>query len=140
MNVRPFVISAAVALALAAGLYHWKAIRAQSRMDADRSRVLVEAAETRRNYDETSRQVAAARSELQALITARANRPTPSAGFSPSSVGTTPTPQAKSAVVAADPELRRLQVSAFVSDQRLRFAALLKRLGFTLENARKPRA
>ena len=139
MNVRSFVILAAAAAAVAAGLYHWKAIRAQSRMEADRSRVLADATEMRRLYAETSRQVVAARSELQGLIADRMKRPAPapSTGFSAPSTGATLASPTKSAAIAADPELRRLQVQAFVSDQRLRFAALLKRLGFTPEQVQQ---
>ena len=135
MNARFLMLWAALTAAVAAGGYHWKTTNTRSRLETDRAHVLNEVAEKRRLTDETSRQVAVARSELQALLADRMNRlgSAASTGLRSSAGNGTPTPRPKPAVVPPNPELRRLQVQAFVSDQRLRFAALLNRLGFTTE-------
>jgi hypothetical protein len=136
MNVRTFILPAAMTAVIAAGGYHWKAIRTQSRLEAERARVLATAAETRRLYEETSRQVAAAQSELQATIADRMNRSrsAPASGLNAQRSNASPAPRTKSSVLPSSPELRRLQIQAFVSEQRLRFAEVLKRLHFTPEN------
>lgn len=126
MNVRSLFLSLAAAATLAAGLHHWQARRTQARLEAERTRAAAGVAETRRLHDETSQRIAAARSELEALLAERANRPRPDVAKPAPSA-----PPPKSTLVAASPELRRLQVQAFVSDQRLRFAALLERVGFS---------
>ena len=135
MNARSCLLLTALVAALAAGGYHWRAIHAQSRLESDVVRVVAETKAQRQQTTETSRQIATARDELQALLADRMNRgrPTTSPGLPASPPRATTTPLAKSAVLPPNPELRRMQVQAFVSDQRLRFAGLLKRLGFTSE-------
>jgi hypothetical protein len=96
---------------------------------------LATAAETRQLYEETSRQVAAAQIELEAMLSARGSQPgRPSSPDRAAPTSSTATSRTKSAVVPPGPELRRLQVQTFVNEQRLRFAELLKRLHFTSED------
>jgi hypothetical protein len=116
MNARLLILSAALVAAVAAGGYHW-------------------ATRQRRLADETAGQVAVAESELQVLLAERTNRPTAVASLAPRSSpeGGTPAPRPKPAVAPPNPELRSWQVQAYVSDRRLRYAALLTRLGFTDE-------
>lgn len=137
MNTRVLLLSLAVAAGAAAGFHHWKTQHAQARMAMEVVRLQAEAAETRRLTDDTFRQVADARDELQALLAAHANR---SVSHAPAATGASPadgTPSPKKVATAPSEELRRLQVQAFVSNQRLRFGALLKRLGFTPEQLQK---
>src|ERR1041384_779615 len=68
MNARFLLLSAAAAAVVAAGVYHWRTTSARSRLEAERAGVLLDVAETRRLAGETSRQVAVARGELQALV------------------------------------------------------------------------
>jgi hypothetical protein len=135
MKARFLLLSAALAAAAAAGGYHWKTVHACSRLESERLRVLSDAAQQRRVAEETSRQVAVAQRELQALLVDHLNRPASAAARGPrsSAASGTPPAQPKPGVVSPNPELRRLQVQAYVSDQRLRFAALLNRLGFSTE-------
>jgi hypothetical protein len=133
MNARSLVLSLAAVATLVAGLYHWQSRRTRARLDAERSGAEAAAAHARRLAAESSRQVVAARDELQALLAARASRPA-----SPAATNAAPKPApVKSAPASVEPEVRRLQVQAFVSEQRLRFAALLKRLGFTGEQLQR---
>lgn len=69
------------------------------------------------------------------LLAAHSNRSTATAASAPQSSPESAAPAArpKPAVASPNPELRAWQVQAYVSDRRLRFAALLTRLGFTDE-------
>lgn len=107
----------------------------QSRLETVRAYVLAETKELRRLNAEDSVQVTSAQRVLRALLAERMNRsarPASSGARAPPTNGD-PTSAAKSAAVSPSPELRRMHVQALVSEQRLRFAALLKRLGFTAE-------
>ncbi len=137
MNARLFTVSVALVAAVAAGGYHWKTSRTRSRLESDTARAVSAAAEQRQLADAASRQVAVAQGELQTLLADRANRPAAAASVAsrPAPEGGTsaPAPRPKATVGPPNPELRGLQVQAFVSDRRLRFAALLRRLDFTDE-------
>jgi hypothetical protein len=135
MNARRLMLSAALVAAVAAGGYHWATSHTRSRLEIERAHAVSDAAEQRRLADETARQVAVAESELQVLLAERTNRPTAAASPAPRSSpeGGTPAPRPKPAVAPPNPELRSWQVQAYVSDRRLRYAALLTRLGFTGE-------
>jgi len=138
MNARVTLLAFALVAGAAAGFVHWKTHEAQMRMAAEFARRQWDAAEIRRRTDDTLQQLTDARSELQALLTPRGNRaalPAPAASSASSGGGGMSSP--KNADSMPGEELRRLQVQAFVSEQRLRFAALLKRLGFTSERLQK---
>lgn len=130
MNARFLLLVAALGTGLAAGGYHWQAQHTQARLESERARLVRDTAAERRLADETARQVAAAQGKLQAPIAERSTAP--SSSPSPLAVNGTPTPRPKPSVVP-NAELRGWQVQAYVSDQRLRFAALLDRVGFTAE-------
>lgn len=129
MNARFLLLSAALVAFVAAGAYHWTTTRAQSRLEAESASQSRDASAQRQLTDELSPQLAAAQAELRTLLSARANRP---ASPPARSAGNPPAPRA-TPEVAPNPELRALQVQAYVSEQRLRFTALLTRLGFTAE-------
>jgi hypothetical protein len=129
MNARWLLISAATIAASAAALYHRQAARVQSQLEKDTQHLRSEIAEARRLSGQTERDIATLRVELQALTAAR-SAPSPAAVVRTTAAVAPAAPPAKAAVVPLDPELRQLQVQAFVAEQRLRFGALLKRLGF----------
>jgi hypothetical protein len=132
MNARVLFISAAVIAIIAAGLHHERATRLRSQLEAERQRQRAEIADTQRLAEETSRQLSEARRELQALAESR-RAASPSKPMT-ATVSTPPSAQPpKSNVGTMAPELREIHVRAFVGDQRLRFSAMLKRLGFTPE-------
>ncbi len=135
MNARFLMLLTALAAAVAAGGYHWKLKQTRSSLETERARALHDMAERRRLADEALREVAVAQGELQALLADRMNRPGSAAasGLRSPSESRMPTPPPKPPVIPPNSELRRLQVQAFVSDQRLRYAGLLKRVGFTQE-------
>ena len=135
MNLRSFILLPALAATIAAGVYHYISVRTRSHLETERVRVSANAAEARQLYEETSRNVAAARSALHAVIASRANRPpsAPANKNDPSRPRATPDPKTKSQIVPPTPELRRMQIQAYVSEQRLRFGELLERLHFTPE-------
>ena len=133
MKARLLLLSTALAAAVAAGGYHLKTSRARSRLEADLARAVSDAAEQRRLGDETARQVAVAEGELQVLLAARSNRSTAASAPPSSPEGAGPAARPTPAAASPNPELRAWQVQAYVSDRRLRFAALLTRLGFTDE-------
>jgi hypothetical protein len=128
MNLRTTALLIAAVAALVAGLQHRRTVRARLQTEADTARLSTAALETRRLSAETARQLAALAAEPQ-------NRPEAAVMKSvPPLPATAPTTdQPKSAATPTGPELRQMQVQAFVSEQRLRFAALLKQLGFTAE-------
>jgi hypothetical protein len=135
MRARLLMFWSALTAAVAAGGYHWITINTRSRLEADRVSVLNDTAEKRRPADETLRQLTVAKTELQALLANRRKHVESAAspGLRSSAGNGTPEPRPKPAGLLANPELRRWQLQAFVSDQRLRFAALLNRAGFYTE-------
>lgn len=137
MNTRVSLLSLALVAGVAAGFYHWKTHETQAGLTAEFTRRQADAAEIRRRTDDTLRQVADARNELDALLAARANRTVSPASAASDSPPTGESSSPKNADGMPSEELHRLQVQAFVSEQRLRFAALLKRLGFTSEQLQK---
>lgn len=102
-------------------------------MELDRERMAAAIVEKRRLSAEESRRIVTARNELEAILAKRTNQPAPGSAVSAPATNNSPPPQLKPAAVAPNSELRQLQVQAHVSDQRLRFGALLDRLGFTSE-------
>jgi hypothetical protein len=123
------------ALALAAaGMFHVHAIRRLSQLDAAEQRLQQETNDRRRFITDTSAQIAAVRHELDRLAAERL-RPLASTGSSSATAAPASSPNPLARVVS--PELRQLQVQAFVSEQRLRFAALLKRLGLDASQLRE---
>jgi hypothetical protein len=132
MNTRAWILSAALVAVLGAGGYHWHATQVRSRADTIAARARSDAKEARRLADETSLQVAAARRGLEELAAAPVPRSAP-----PPASAAAPTTTTKTAAVPPDPEVRRLQVQSFVSEQRLRYTALLKRVGFSSEKQRE---
>ncbi len=133
MNLRIPLLSLAIVAGAAAGFRHWKTLQAASRMNAEVVRLQTEEAEMRRRNDDTARQIADARRELETLVAASASRTASRASVAAGVSSPSETSAPKNAASMPGEELRRLQVQAFVSEQRLRFAALLKRLGFTSE-------
>ncbi len=135
MRARFMIFSVTFAISVAAGAFHWRAQRTQAALESDRGHLLAAISEPRRLADQDARRAAAAQRDVQTLAAERAGR---DATRSASSAATTTaraaaSPAPKSAAVVTNPELRRWQVQAFVSDQRLRFVALLRGLGFTPE-------
>jgi hypothetical protein len=129
MNARWLLISAATIAAFVAALCHRQTARVQSQLEKDTQHLRSEIAEARRWSGQAERDIVTLRAELQALTAARSAPPSSAVVRSPAAVAPA-APAAKPAVVPLDPELRQLQVQAFVAAQRLRFGALLKRLGF----------
>ena len=136
MNLRCAILGAALTAIIAAGFHHWKVIRTQSRFEVEHARLVKSAAETRRLSNETSQQIAIARNKLEAADAKKRERihPARSTALAAARPGANAMAPARSAGVPPDPELRRLQVQAYVSEQRLRFGELLNRLHFTVEN------
>lgn len=115
---------------LAAGWYHRHARQSGWREAAERHRLETAIADTQA-------EIRAAREKRLALardiaMSNRAPIPPPAAD---AASGSSARPSAKPAITNPSPELREMQVRAFVSEQRLRFAATLKRLA---PDARKP--
>jgi hypothetical protein len=118
----------AVVAVIGVGWYHRHSMQTQSRAEAERRR-FEDAAIDAQGQIQTARQETAALAREMA-----ASRPPGAAGATDAALAS-PAPKPKPPAARASPELREMQVRAFVSEQRLRFAATLKRLA---PDARKP--
>jgi hypothetical protein len=132
MNARFLFLSAALVALVAAGAYHWTTTRTRSHLEAESSRLSREASAQRQFTDEVSQQLTVAQAGLQTQQAARATRSSPPSSHSPQPA-TTPAPRPTPPAAPPSSELRALQVQTHVAEQRLRFTALLIRLGFTAE-------
>jgi hypothetical protein len=139
MNTRISILLLALLAALAAGAYHAWAVHTQSRLQADRVQLEAQAMTLRSKDEETARHVAAAGEDLQRLAADRANRIEAAASVAQSSAAfgnsNTPTPPAQNLGNVSKSDLLEWQVQAYISEQRLRYARLLKRLGLTSEDS-----
>jgi len=124
MNARPLLAVLALAAAIAAAFIHWNARRDLAQLAVEAQRLDTERIAARRGNTGAERQLAADRKQLDDLLAERARRlAAPPASSSPPTASAGPRP------ATMTPELRRLQVQAFVSDQRLRYAGFLKHAG-----------
>jgi hypothetical protein len=123
MKTRFVILLLALAAGVGAALQHGKMREKQARLEADIKQLQAVAAENRRTTEETAQLIAVARAERPASLGGK----TDNSAAQASSIS-----KAKAAEVPSE-DLLRLQEQAYVSEQRLRYAALLKRLGFTPE-------
>lgn len=124
--------TSALLLALAAlvsvvGLVqHAQSRQQRLELEHDRLRLLAATQQAQAGTAETLRLVKAERA--RAMANAARSKVPASAPRSDPSTASTPSPRVPA---APDPEIRRLRVQTFISEQRMQFAALLHRLGFT---------
>jgi hypothetical protein len=138
MNTRISILLLTLLAALAAGMYHVRAVRMQSRLQAGRVQLEAQILTFRREDEDSARQVATAEEDVQRIIADRANLArTLASVVQPSAVSgntNTPTPAALNLAHVQNSDLREWQLQAYISEQRLRYARFLKRLALTSEN------
>ena len=134
MRTRFLCCMVAGVVVVAAGWHHRHALLEQGRAGMEQRRLEAAAIEAQR-------QIRTAREETSVLeheMATGSNPPGAPEAIDPvaaSTIPPSPAPTPKPIAARASPEFRELQVRAFVAEQRLRFAATLKRLA---PDAREP--
>jgi hypothetical protein len=139
MNTRTSILLIALLAVLAAGAYHVRAVHTQSRLQAGRVQMEAQAMTLRSADEDSARHVAAAEDDLQRLASDRESRTEAAAASRAQSSAASgndniPTPTAQSVGNVPKSDLLEWQVQAYISEQRLRYARLLKRLGLAPED------
>jgi hypothetical protein len=139
MSARLSIRLLALLAALAAGIYHVSAVHRQAHLRVDRVQLEEQAMKLRSEDEDGAGLVAAAEEDLQRLAADRASRTEAAASVAQSSAVSgnknTPTPPTQNVGNVPKSDLLEWQVQAYISEQRLRYARLLKRLGLTSEDS-----
>lgn len=123
--------------ALVAVVQHLHSRQARAALERERLQLVADTQRARAEQADTKRQVETARARAvgaaNTRATAEASAPTAIAPAGGAAAGAAPawSPVAAVAPAPADPEMRRVRVLTFAGEQRMQFAALLHRIGFT---------
>ncbi len=129
--IRVILLALSAVAITAAMVFHGHTREQGLQLEAERTLASKDLVDTRRRTAEVVKQVSAAKEALQTSLKAQTKR----SATNKKNAVTTKANQANSAptlpAATVDPAFRRLQTQAFVSEQRLYFAGLLRRVGFT---------
>jgi hypothetical protein len=125
------LVFAALAV-LVAVVQHVRSGQARTEFERERLQLLAATQRAQAAHVETKRQLEAsrARASAQAAKTAARAEP-PVAAAADAHAAAAQAARLSGALAPSDPEMRRVRVQTFVGEQRMQFAALLHRIGFT---------
>lgn len=134
MKPLPVLLLIVAALgALVAVVQHVQSRQARTALERERLQLVAATQRSQAEQAETARQVKATQARATAVAAAAAAKAQTTAAAAASGPGAPTAVPARSPVALAkpDPELRRARVQTFAAEQRMQFAPLLHRLGFS---------